>query len=88
VLVCVLRVLVRIPKVTIEHHSLCSSQDVAPLCTVDFNENLWQTDRPRAGQCMLCSLLQLTSFLSQMLTNISVADNHSLEHMSVLYQCI
>jgi hypothetical protein len=58
------------------------------LCMVDFNENLWQTDSLRDGQWMLCSLLQLTSFLWQMLTNISVPDNHSLENMSVLYQCI
>jgi hypothetical protein len=58
------------------------------LCTMDITENLWQIDSHWDGQYMLCSLLHLTSFLWQMLSNISVADSHSLENMRVLYQWI
>jgi len=61
-----LNVHVRIPQVTIEHQSLPVQQPgcgPSLLCTKDFKENLCN------GQCLLCRLLQLTSFLS--LTNVN-----------------
>jgi hypothetical protein len=61
---------------------------LAPVVNRGFQWKFVLSWQPQGWAMLLCSLLQLTSFLWQMLTNISVPHNHSLENMSVLHQSI
>jgi hypothetical protein len=88
----ILRVRARTPKVSPEQGKfwLCTSEDVAqwsPCCVPWTLMKIGgKLPGPRDGQCLLCSLCKLTSFLWQMITNILVSDYHSLANMSVLHQ--